>query len=267
MNHFFHHFIFILLGSTGSIFCADPIPNTPNCTICLQPLQGEYSVDAWGNSFHTRHEIEGIFCFSCSRIISEGVTQGGYIYSDGRHLCSLCQTSVVKEDSVIQNSYHSVLTQLESVGFQNLSIDIPIELVNLNQLINNSGNLAHAKLKGFTKMELLNTSKNNQARTYQMFLLNGLPKIEFEAVLAHELLHVWLHEQRAVLSLEKTEGFCNLGSLLIYENDGTQFSMIHLQAMEKEPNPIYGVGYRSMNSRLNELGWNKLLKNMAGINK
>jgi hypothetical protein len=37
--------------------------------------------------------------------------------------------------------------------------------------------------------------------------------------------------------------------------------------MEKEPNPIYGVGYRSMNSRLNELGWNKLLKNMAGINK
>ena len=174
---------------------------------------------------------------------------------------------MVKEDSVIQNSYHSVLTQLESVGFQNLPIDIPIELVNLDQLINNSGNLAHAKLKGFTKMELLNTSKNNQARTYQMFLLNGLPKVEFEAVLAHELLHVWLHEQKAALSLEKTEGFCNLGSLLIYENDGTQFSMIHLQAMEKEPNPIYGVGYRSMNSRLNELGWNKLLKNMAGINK
>jgi len=267
MNHFFHHFIFILLGSAGSILYADPIPNTPNCTICLQPLQGEFSVDAWGNRFHSHHENEGVFCFSCSRIISEGVTQGGYIYSDGRHLCSLCQTSVVKEDSVIQNSYRSVLNQLESVGIQNIPRDLSIELVGLDQLNKNSGNLAHAKLKGFTKMELLNTSKNNQAYTYQMFLLNGLPKIEFEAVLAHELLHVWLHEQKAVLSLEKTEGFCNLGSLLIYENDGTQFSMIHLQAMEKEPNPIYGVGYRFMNSRLNELGWNKLLKNMAGINK
>ena len=177
MNHSFHHLIFILLGSTSSILCADPIPKTPDCTICLQPIQGEFSVDAWGNTFHSRHENEGVFCFSCSRIISEGVTLGGYIYSDGRHLCNLCQTSVVKEDSVIQNSYHSVLTQLESVGLRNIPKKISIELVNLHQLNNNSGNLAHAKLKGFTKMELLNTSKNNQARTYQMFLLNGLPKI------------------------------------------------------------------------------------------
>jgi len=267
MNHSFHHFIFILLGYTSSILCADPIPKTPNCTICLQPLQGEFSVDAWGNTFHSRHENEGVFCFSCSRIISEGVTQGGYIYSDGRHLCSLCQTSVVKEDSVIQNSYHSVLTQLESVGLRNIPKKIPIELVNLHQLNNNSGNLAHAKLKGFTRMELLNISKKNQTRTYQMFLLNGLPQIEFEAVLAHELLHVWLYEQNAVLSLEKTEGFCNLGSSLIYENDSTQFSRIHLQALGSEPDPIYGGGFRSMKSRLDKLGWNKLLKNIAGINK
>ncbi len=266
MNHSFHHFILILLGSTGSILCGDPPQKTQNCTICLLPLRGEYSVDAWGNSFHSQHTNEGVFCFSCSRIISEGVTQGGYIYSDGRHLCSLCQTSVVKEDSVIQNSYHSVLTQLESVGFRNIPKKIPIELVNLHQLINNSGNLAHAKLKGFTRMELLNISKKNQTRTYQMFLLNGLPKIEFEAVLAHELLHVWLHEQNAVLSLEKTEGFCNLGSSLIFENDSTQFSRIHLQAMESESDPVYGGGFRSMKSRLDELGWIKLLKYLAGNN-
>ena len=267
MNHFFHHFIFILLGSVGSILCAGPIPNTPNCTICLQPLQGEFSVDAWGNTFHSRHENEGVFCFSCSRIISEGVTHGGYIYSDGRHLCSLCHTSVVNEDSVIQNAYRSVLNQLESVGIQNIPRDLSIELVSLDQLNKNSGNLAHSNLKGFTKTELLTNSKNNQTRTYQVFLLNGLPKIEFEAVLAHELLHVWLYEQNAVLSLEKTEGFCNLGGSLIYENDSTQFSRIHLQAMESEPDPIYGGGFRSMKSRLDKLGWNKLLTNIAGINK
>ena len=265
MNHFFHHFIFILLGSTGSIFCADPIPNTPNCTICLQPLQGEYSVDAWGNSFHTRHEIEGIFCFSCSRIISEGVTQGGYIYSDGRHLCSLCQTSVVKEDSVIQNSYHSVLTQLESVGFQNLSIDIPIELVNLDQLINNSGNLAHAKLKGFTKTNLLNKNESPPTHTYQIFLLNGLPKIEFEAILAHELLHVWLNENELKLSSFVSEGFCNLGSELIYNNDPTKFSQIHLKALSDNNHPNYGGGYLFMKNNLEKFGWNNLLKNLEGI--
>ena len=68
------------------------------------------------------------------------------------------------------------------------------------------------------------------------------------------------------LSLEKTEGFCNLGSSLIYENDSTQFSRIYLQAMESESDPIYGAGFRSMKSKLDELGWNKLLKNMVGNN-
>ena len=64
------------------------------------------------------------------------------------------------------------------------------------------------------------------------------------------------------LSLEKTEGFCNLGSSLIYNNDSTQFSRIHLQAMESEPDPIYGGGFRSMKSRLDKLGWNKFLKKL-----
>ena len=219
-------------------------------------------MDAWGNTFHSRHENEGVFCFSCSRIISEGVTQGGYIYSDGRHLCSLCQTSVVKEDSVIQNSYHSVLTQLELVGLRNIPKKIPIELVNLHQLNNNSGNIAHAKLKGFTRMELLNISKKNQTRTYQMFLLNGLPQIEFEAVLAHELLHVWVHQNNIVLSSQLKEGFCNLGSYLIYNNDDTHFSNIHLQAMSNFKDTVYGQGYREMKVQLEKLGWKKLISNL-----
>ena len=265
MNHSFHHFIFILLGSTGSILYADPIPKTPNCTICLQPLQGEFSVDAWGNTFHSRHENEGVFCFSCSRIISEGVTQGGYIYSDGRHLCSLCQTSVVKEDSVIQNSYHSVLTQLESVGLRNIPKKIPIELVNLHQLKNNSGNLAHSHLKGFTKIDLLNKNEFLPNRTYQIFLLNGLPKIEFEAILAHELLHVWINENELKLSSFVSEGFCNLGSELIYNNDPTKFSQIHLKALSDYNHPNYGGGYLFMKNNLEKFGWNNLLKNLEGI--
>ena len=265
MNHLFYHFIFILLGSAGSILCADPIPNTPNCTICLQPLQGEFSVDAWGNTFHSRHENEGVFCFSCSRIISEGVTQGGYIYSDGRHLCSLCQTSVVKEDSVIQNSYRSVLNQLESVGIQNIPRDLSIELVGLDQLNINSGNLAHSHLKGFTKTNLLNKNESPPTRTYQIFLLNGLPKIEFEAVMAHELLHVWIYENKLKLSSFVSEGFCNLGSELIYNNDPTKFSQIHLKALAENNHLNYGDGYLFMKKTLEKAGWNNLLKNLADI--
>ena len=80
----------------------------PKCSLCLEILTGEYLVDAWGNPFHKSHEAEGIYCSSCSRIISEGVTQGGYKLDDGRFLCSLCQSNIVQSISQI-DSYTPIL--------------------------------------------------------------------------------------------------------------------------------------------------------------
>ena len=45
---------------------------------------------------HEIHLKESKFCNSCNRIISEGITQGGYILPDSRYICNLChQSSVV----------------------------------------------------------------------------------------------------------------------------------------------------------------------------
>ena len=131
----FYHYNFILMSIAVFALCSDPNHNLPTCTICLELLGEEYSVDAWGNPFHSEHEKEGIFCHSCSRIISQGITQGGYRYTDGRHLCSLCQVSVVEKDHQIRKAYQSVLKQLSAVGFKKISELIPVELVNLNVFI------------------------------------------------------------------------------------------------------------------------------------
>ena len=87
--------------------------------------------------------------------------------------------------------------------------------------------------------------------------------IEFEAVLAHELLHVWIYRNHITLQTDIAEGLCNLGSALIYKNDGTYFSNIHLQAMEKDPHSIYGDGYRHMKIQLEKLGWDCLIKQLT----
>ena len=134
-----YHYIFIIQGLGSILFCAILIANPQDCTICLQPLNSEYSVDAWGNSFHSKHEKEGVFCHSCSRIISQGVTRGGYIYSDGRHLCSLCRITAVNDDSVIQTAYQSVISQFEKVGITQIPENILINLVNLQQLNKKAG--------------------------------------------------------------------------------------------------------------------------------
>ena len=123
------------------------------------------------------------------------------------------------------------------------------------------GGQPHGNLKGLTKTEKYHDKKYN----HTIYILSGLPKIEFEAVLAHELLHIWLSENEQQLMSEKIEGFCNLGSSIIYENDGTHFSKIHLQSMKNDSHPIYGDGYRYMKSQLEMLGWKKLIEQLHSI--
>ena len=139
---------------------------------------------------------------------------------------------------------------------------IPINLVDLNQLNEKAGNLSHLKLKGFTHFEKKSNSLTNSDKPYHIFILSGLPRIEFEAVLAHEFLHIWLEINSIQLDEKTAEGFCNLGSYLIYKNDDTHFSQIHLQAMENDPDEIYGSGFRYMKSVLQEIGWEELLTKM-----
>ena len=98
---------------------------------------------------------------------------------------------------------------------------------------------------------------------FQIFILFGLPRIEFEAVLAHELLHVWLHQNEVALSPASTEGFCNLGRSLIYQNDNTYFSTIHLQAMENSEDLAYGIEYRYLKAQLKKIGWKELISSIV----
>ena len=242
-------------------FCGFLFANPPNCVICLQKLEDDFSVDVWGNTFHTEHENEGTFCHSCSRIISQGVTQGGYVYHDGRQLCSLCIITAVNNDSSIQVSYESVLLQFEAVGIPNLANNIPINLLNIHQLNQEGGSLSHAKMKGVTQVKSINTIDPYEKK-FKISILSGLPRIEFEAVLAHELLHIWIYQNKIKLPLEREEGFCNLGRYLIYKNDQTQFSTIHLQAMEEDIDPIYGIEYRKMKVHLTQKGWSNLISNL-----
>ena len=259
MSLFSYYYKPIIRGFISIFICSYLVAKTTNCSICLQPLDSTFSIDAWGNAFHSDHEQEGIFCHSCSRIISQRVTQGGYMYSDGRHLCSLCKITAVNNDSVIQAAYKSVILQFKEVGLTNISSNIPISLVDLHQLNQKAGELSHVKLKGITHTKPAEKQTNPFIDSLHILILFGLPRIEFEAVLAHELLHCWLYQNKVSLSQASTEGFCNLGRYLIYKNDNTYFSTIHLYAMNNDHDLIYGKEYRKMRAKLEENGWEKLI--------
>ena len=69
--------------------------------------------------------------------------------------------------------------------------------------------------------QLLQQQQQQQPTTYttmehEITLLTGLPRLQFCGVLAHELLHVWLNEANLQPPTQLMEGFCNLGSHIVY---------------------------------------------------
>ena len=71
-----------------------------------------------------------------------------------------------------------------------------------------------------------------------------------------------LDQNKIRLSPKKTEGFCNLGRYLIYQNNQSYFSKIHLKAMDNSKNSTYGIEYRKMKNKLEQIGWKMLISDL-----
>lgn len=245
---------------TSLLFATD-LESKPECSICSNIIKDkEYYVDAWGNPFHMYHKKTGIFCECCSRLISEKITNGGYKLDDGRYICSLCDVSVIKSDDEINNSFDRVLKILEDNGVKGIKKEeLKIQLINRNLMSEQYKFHEVEHLKGLTKV----TPSNKEI--FSIFILNNLPKVQFEAILAHELLHVWLFKKNINLSKTIMEGFCNLGSYLIYNLDNTKFSKIHLLSLENRNNNSNVTEYKILKGIMDKKGFNYLLKNIGTI--
>jgi hypothetical protein len=202
----------------------------PKCCVCNQPIvQGKYITDCWGNRAHPDHDgKETQTCVYCSRFISDSASNGGYLYSDGRIVCGICKLSSVIDDQKIKLSMSRVLELLAEPpsNIHEIPQDIPIRLVNIPTLKELKGEDATDHGQGLTRSEVKYRGKIRTKTNHQIYILTGMPKLEFEAVLAHELLHVWLVEENIEMSFKETEGFCNLGSALVYKSDNSKLAQI-----------------------------------------
>ena len=232
------------------------------CSICESKInEQKYLVDIWGNPFHIHHKNKGQFCECCSRIISKKITGGGYILNDGRHICSLCDISIIK-NSKVEKSLKSIINMLDKNGVKGLHVsEIDIFLINRDEMKKLYGYNASDHLKGLTKISIQDN------KIFKIYILDNIPEIQFQAILAHELLHVWLYKNSINLEYDKMEAFCNLGSFLVYKNDGTKFSNIHLLSFEKnnkqkKQTKIYNI----LTALMEKKSFNHILKNISTIN-
>ena len=231
------------------------------CSICEKLIKEKaYLVDIWGNPFHLKHKNEGKFCESCSRIISRKITSGGYQLSDGRHICSLCDVSII-ETARIHESLINVINIFKKNGLQNINRnEIDIKIIDKDEMRKLYGVSASNHLKGMTKISL------DSNKIFKIYILNNIPKIQFEAILAHELMHVWLYKNNLNLEHDKMEAFCDLGSYLIYDKDGTKFSKIHLISFDNNNSHEKQTKiYKILKSLMKNTSFNYILRNIQTI--
>jgi hypothetical protein len=172
----------------------------------------------------------------------------------------------VTSEEQVRKARDSALKSLRQVGIAGFPKEVFIRLVDryeLNRLSNGLSLHANSEMRGLTRsIETLQGGKR-VASKHTVHLLEHLPALELEGILAHELMHVWLFERKAKLSHRQIEGFCNLGNYLIFSRRPSPMASYLLRNLKEDNDPIYGAGYRDMRRQLDELGWKRLLANLA----
>ena len=228
------------------------------CAICSEIINEEYLVDSWGNPFHAKHSVKAKYCDTCSRIISKRITNGGFKFNDGRYICSLCEKNIIKDSNQISNSVNKILNYYKDLGIVLDKKDFSVELISLDKLISLNNYHDNEKIKGCTIL-----LHDLQKDRIEIKILYGLNIVEFEGVLAHEIIHAWVYKNNLKFDDMTLEGLCNLGSAFIYRQNGSYLSSLLLSSIENNSDPIYGDGYNKMKLELSKIGsWKKLIGNI-----
>ena len=232
-----------------------------NCCICNKLLIGSYMYDVWDNKMCESHfNKDVVHCSSCTAF-----TKREHILPDGRVLCKRCFEDAIKSGDSIEKIKTFVINALRNAGFNDLRIqDISFEIVTAQRLAEIRKAPVDLKIKGFTSSNLntitlygFSTSKKFR---HNIYVLTHLVDTEFAGTLAHEFLHAWLFQNSVKMSHKLDEGFCNMGSYLIYRSIPGAFAKMQLKFLYESTDPIYGDGFREMYAHFKRLGWKEMIR-------
>lgn len=233
----------------------------PKCVICGKEIHGELVYDQWGNCACSSHEIEN--CFSCHRIIGAYSTKSirsgkiGFKIEDGRCVCGICQETSVVGKKQIEESASFVVNLLGKVGFKILKERITIQLITREEM--------DARAPGAEGLCSTSNANDSRLTSSKIYILSAMPKIKFESVLAHEMLHWWIF-YNGIEDGVSVEGFCNIGEALVlnyYAAQKRDDLAVHLRTQANGSRDFdYGAMFVAQKAKLNRLGWKAYIEDI-----
>ena len=219
-----------------------------NCTVCGKLIIGRYYTNFWGENVHEGCQL--ITCSSCGRFLPASHKK----ISDGRRICTVCQKTTVTDLTELKWIAGKVRGMLAEVGLNDIPPNTPVNIGNRQQLTQRFGSYS----KG--QSGLAQTVYKGLQQNHRITIVSYLPKVSCAGVLAHELLHTWLNSHNIKMSPARTEGFCNLGSYLVYSKIDHPMAKFNIDALMNNPDPNYGEGFRWMLGQLKQIGWTDLIR-------
>ncbi len=218
------------------------------CDVCNNSMAGAlYQIDAYGNHAHSFHDT----CDSCTAFI----IGKSHSLSDGRKTCHSCYANSVNDKNTARQAKEQTFQLFSSIGIQ-----FPLDKISLyvNDKVFAVQEWNNPRFLG--KLFTVTKGSNN---SYTIHVLYGLHKVVFMSVLAHELMHIFQHENEILLSELENEGLCELVCYFILDASKTKIGKVIMNQMENSKDKVYGDGFRLMYNRLEKIGnWNAFLKSL-----
>ncbi|MBL1213183.1 MAG: protein DA1 [Ignavibacteriae bacterium] len=234
------------------------------CNLCDSNIDGNYYKDFWGNIVHWEHLSSSKECEYCRRIISSQITNGGKVFTDGRHICNLCGKSSVTTKYKSKQLFDEAKFKLQLEGIKIGDVEIELHLVNLTELKKIVKDNHKNNVRGYSTYNYRKQNGKIINREFDIYILNNMPQSYFIKVAAHELMHIWQYlnspeDNNKTLS----EGSCEYASYLVVKKYyGKYYDFIKKNFNENE-DPVYGGGFKRVKKfvdKNSKRAWLKLLK-------
>jgi LIM domain/Protein DA1 len=237
----------------------------PRCAYCNEPLVGEYLVDAWGTKCCKRHKQEYPTCEFCGRLIPPSQQErahAGYPRAIQSVRCPVCRSRAVESLSQARPLFAAVAqwagTQLPAFNGAVLSLELCDRATLARHMLGRGGAQGGEPHTLGVTLSTTHTLNGREVRTEVngIALLQGLPTPLFQGTLAHELGHAWLVMQGIKgLPQWSEEGLCELLAHRYYTHVNSPESRYYAESIERNPNPIYGDGFRRVRDTCARLGF------------
>jgi hypothetical protein len=228
------------------------------CTICGSPPRSAAARTLRGELTCVTHPFVAT-CVFCGRRAGRG-EPGWCDLGAGTHRCPTCAREAVDTQDALRRHVPRVRGVTRDLGF-GLARRVRVVFGTADDL----AGPGPARPFGVTELRITGA---RTAEVVVVRVLCGLPGFVFGRVVAHELGHAWL-AQFASRPTDPAveEGVCELIAYAWLKRSGTPYAEELREEIRKNPDPVYGNGFRTVQAAVRQHGLAKVLESMstAGI--